>query len=145
MAAPRRPDGTPRRLRSSLVAALLLLEDLVESDSPAAPGRLALFASVILIGAPPGRRLKPRPPAAARRAGRGVGGETSRTVDGGAVRRDAEGAGGTGGAEDGGGASSQLPEAGALLQTSSTQTRGGALQGEESGGEGVGLRAVQAT
>ncbi len=106
--------------RAASVTSLLLLKDLIKSVSPATAGRLALFASILLHRAPPGRLLDTCPPTTPRRAGRGGGWEDKRAVDG--VWCDAEGAGGTGGDEGSGRAAPQLPEAGALLQASSSSS-----------------------
>lgn len=138
-----------RKWSAGSVSSLLLLEDFIEGVSPAAAGRLALLASVLLHRAPPGRRLDPRPPSAAGGAGRGGGREDEGAV--GSVGRDAEGAGGAGGGQDGGRAPPQLPEAGALLQASSSPSSTSfgpgalALQGVEPGRKMERLGAVKAS
>lgn len=104
------------------VTPLLLLKDLIEGVSPAAAGRLNVLTSVLLHRALPGYELNARPLAVTRRAGRGRGSQSEWRLDG--VRGDAERVGGAGGSQDGSRAASQFPEAGALLQASSSNHPG---------------------
>lgn len=123
---------------------LLLLKDLIESVSPAAGSRITVLASVLVRRAPPGYELDARPLAVTRRAGRGRGGQGEWRVDG--IRGDAERAGGVGGSQDSSRAAPQLPEAGALLQASSSTHPGAmTLQWVGPRREEEGLGAVMAS
>lgn len=57
----------------SLVASVLLLEDLIKSFSPPAAGCITVLTRIIFGRAPPGWELNTRPSAITRGAGRGRG------------------------------------------------------------------------
>lgn len=124
------------------MASVLLLEDLIKSCSPPAAGSITVLTRVIFGGAPPGWVLNTRPSAITRRAGRGRGRKRHLALS--VVRSDPERPGGAGGGQTIAGAAPQLPEAGALLQSSSSAEPGAqTLQGVRPGWQQEGLGTVQ--
>lgn len=126
----------------SLVASVLLLEDLVKSFSSTADGCITVLAYIIFGRAPPGWELSHCPSAITRGAGRGRGWKRHLALS--VVRSNPKRAGQAGGAETIHSAAPQLPEAGALLQSSSSAGPGAqTLQGVKPGWQEEGLGTVQ--